>query len=91
MTHDEFINSLAYRRLCDVDTKMWIPSSQMTEAEKEAFPAHKTAEGYVRDIPFKEAFQAQWNNWDETSRAAFTSLENFDAAIFKHITGVELP
>ena len=38
----------------------------------------------------KEAFQNAWHNWNAENRAAFTSLPNFDAAIFEEITGVKI-
>lgn len=64
--------------------------SAMTEEEKSANRGWKTAEGYVKDIPFKEAFQNAWHNWSAENRAAFTSLPNFDAEVFFEITGVKL-
>lgn len=62
----------------------------MTDEEKEQFQSYKTSGGYLRDIPFKEAFQNKWHNWNETNRSAFTSLPNFDKEIFFEITGVQL-
>ena len=90
-SYKEFINSLAYSLLCNnVDTKLWVPFCQMTDEEKTAFPKSKTTDGYLKDIPFKEAFQNAWHNWNATNRSAFTSLPNFDAAIFEEITGVKV-
>ena len=62
----------------------------MSEEEKEKYPSYKTAEGYIKDIPFSEAFQNKWHNWDEESRNEFKALPNFDAAIFEEITGVKI-
>lgn len=91
MTHDEFVNSKAFSLMrSQVDTKMWVYPSQMTEEEKTANPSYKTSDGYLKDIPFKEAFQNAWHNWDKGNRAAFTSLENFNAKIFEEITGVKV-
>ncbi|RYD56967.1 MAG: hypothetical protein EOP56_09175 [Sphingobacteriales bacterium] len=90
-TIDDFENSRAYRLMCDyVDTKMWVNESVMTDEEKLKYPSYKTAEGYLKDIPFKEAFTNAWHNWQEDSRSAFTSLPNFDKDIFFQITGVQL-
>ncbi len=89
-TEQQFLDSKAYRLLCDVDTKMWIPDHAMSDKEKNANPSYKTAEGYLKDIPFKQAFQDKWNNWSEENRAEFISLPNFDAAIFFEITGVQV-
>lgn len=78
----------AYSLLCEVDTKMWIYTEHMSSEEKEKYPSHKTSGGYLKDIPFKEAFQNKWHNWSDASKKVFTSLPNFDAAIFEKITGV---
>ena len=87
-THQDFITSQAYSLLCEVDTKMWIYTEHMSSEEKEKYPSHKTSGGYLKDIPFKEAFQNKWHNWSDASKKVFTSLPNFDAAIFEKITGV---
>ncbi len=85
-----FFDSTAYSLLCQVDTKMWIYASEMTEEEKQKNPSYKTCGGYLKDIPFKEAFQNKWHNWSESNRQAFKDLPNFDAAIFEEITGVKV-
>lgn len=77
--------------MCDyVDTKFWVPHYKMTDEEKKVHIGWERAEGYYKDIPFKEAFQNAWNNWSEANRKAFTSLPNFDKEVFKEITGVEI-
>jgi hypothetical protein len=90
-TEKDFLNSKAYSLMRNyVETKIWIPDYKMTEEEKEKYPSYKTAEGYVKDIPFKEAFKNAWHNWSEGNRKAFAELPNFDATVFEEITGVTL-
>lgn len=89
-TEDQFLKSRAYNLLCEINTKMWIYPSEMTDAEKEKHPSYKTCDGYLKDIPFKEAFQNAWHNWTNKNREAFTSLPNFDKDIFFQITGVNI-
>ncbi len=89
-TDADFRNSNAFQLLNNIDTKQWIPSNIMSEAEKEKYPSYKTCEGYLKDIPFKESFQNAWNNWSAENRNAFTSLPNFDKKIFFEITGVKV-
>jgi hypothetical protein len=62
----------------------------MSEDEKTAHPSWKTADGYLNDIPFKEAFSNAWGNWSKESRNAFIELPNFDAEIFEQITSVKV-
>jgi hypothetical protein len=90
-TEKEFLNSKACELMrCYVDTKIWVPEYKMTDEEKAANKGWEAAEGFVRDIPYKEAFTNAWRNFDAKSREAFTSLPNFDKNIFEFITGVKV-
>jgi hypothetical protein len=89
-TEEDFKSSKAWRLLCDVDTKLWIPDHKMTDIEKENNRGWKNAGGFYRDIPFKQAFSDRWNNWSEENKQAFKSLPNFDADIFEQITSVKI-
>jgi hypothetical protein len=90
-TAEKFLNSKAWGLIVrDVDTKLWVPESKMTDTEKESNKGWKTAEGFYRDIPYKEAFTNAWGNWDKESRQSFLDLPNFDPEIFEFITGVKV-
>lgn len=90
MTEEEFKKSKCYSLLCTVDTKMWVNDSLMTSKEKKAKKGWKNSGGYYKDIPFKQAFKAQWDNWNETNRKAFTTLPNFNKYIFNKIVGIDI-
>jgi len=89
-TYEDFINSDAFRYLQQVDTTLWIPDYKMTDQEKIDYPYYITTSGYVRNIPYKEAFANSWNNWSEKARQSFLNLPNFDAEIFEDITGIKV-
>jgi hypothetical protein len=89
-TEQRFLESKVFRLLCEVDTKLWVPDHAMSEDEKASNKGWKTAGGYYRDIPYKQAFADRWNNWSEENRKAFTSLPNFDSEIFELITSVKV-
>jgi len=90
MTEEEFINSKAYQLMQNnVDIYIWIRESVMTDQEKLDNPKYKTTEGYLKTIPFKEAFRNAWGNWTIDNKKAFTTLENFDWKLFTEITGIE--
>jgi hypothetical protein len=90
-TIDDFKNSAAFSLMYSkVDTKIWVDESVMTDEEKEKYPSFKTAGGYLKDIPFKESFANAWHNWTAANKKAFTTLPNFDAAIFETITSVKV-
>jgi hypothetical protein len=73
-----------------IDPVIWVPSSIMTDEEKAAHPKHETTEGYLKTIPLKEAWANFWHNLAEDKKQLFLNLENFDAAIFEEITGVNV-
>ncbi len=88
-TMDDFTNSNSFKLLSTVDTKLWVYSGSMSEKEKTENKGWETADGFYRDIPFKDAFKDKWHNWNAANRAEFTGLPNFDKKIFFEITGVE--
>ena len=90
MTYDEFISSKAYSLLCQVDTKKWVSSSEMTDEQKQLRPHHEVQGGMYIDVPFSVAFSETWETWTEKERGEFTKLPNFDADIFFDITGVKI-
>ena len=89
-TYDDFINSKAFKYLQQVDTTLWIPDYKMSEEEKNLYPYYVTTKGYIKNLPYKEAFANSWNNWNNDARQSFKDLPNFDAEIFKDITGIEV-
>ena len=72
------------------DTKKWIDYSDMTDEEKTKFPSSKTAGGYVKDIPYKEAFTASMQKATEKDIEQIKALPNFDAGLFEEISGFKI-
>ena len=62
----------------------WIPESDMTKAEKEANEFYETMDGYLKTIPYKEA----WSKCPAPVITAIKKLANFDPVVFEEITGV---
>ena len=89
-TEEIFLSSRVHYLLCEVNTKIWIYSEDMTKEEKDKYPSHTTTGGYLKDIPFKEAFQNKWHNWSDKNKQEFKNLPNFDSEIFEFITGVKI-
>lgn len=90
MTIKEWENSAAINLMYSIDPTIWVPFNIMSKEEKEANPKAETTEGYLKTIPIKEAWKNSWGNWDAKTKKTFTSLENFDAAIFEEITGIKI-
>ena len=72
------------------ENSWWIYSKNMTDEEKAAHPEHETTGGYLKTVGFKEACKIMWDNLDDDDRAAVMALPNFDAEVFKEITGINV-
>ena len=68
----------------------WISEDDMTEEEKKADPQFYVRKGYLKKFAYKEAWANFWKNTDEANRQKFLALPNFDAAVFKDITGIDV-
>jgi hypothetical protein len=90
MNYNDFISSKAYSLLCQVNTKKWISSSEMTDEQKKLRPYHEVQGGMYVDVPFNVSFSEKWEKWTAKKRGEFTNLPNFDANIFFEITGVKI-
>jgi len=83
-------NSRAYRIMNEfLQPNIWIYENAMSDEEKESNPSYKTTGGYLKSISLKEAWQNMWPNLSDENKKEFTSLPNFDAKIFKEITGIK--
>ena len=74
----------------NIDPNIWVPASIMTKEEKEVHPKYETTDGYLKQIPIKEAWANMWHNLSEENKSLFTSLPNFDATKFEAITGIKI-
>lgn len=83
-------NHRAVMLMSNLDPTIWVPSSMMTDAEKEAHPKHETTDGYLKTISLKEAWANMWGNLSDKDKAVFTTLPNFDAQKFFQITGIQV-
>ena len=90
MTVKEWENHPVCNLMYSIDPTIWVPMNMMSDEEKAAHPKFETTEGYLKTIPIKDAWANFWHNQSDENKALFTSLENFDAAIFEEITGIKL-
>ena len=68
----------------------WIPESEMTDEEKKNDPQFFVRQGYLKTFEWNEAWSNFWKDTDEENRKKFLNLPNFDAKIFKEITGIDV-
>ncbi len=68
----------------------WIPESEMTDDEKKADPQFFVRGGYLKTFTYEEAWANYWRDTDEEDRQRVLNLPNFDAKVFKDITGIDV-
>jgi hypothetical protein len=68
----------------------WIPESEMTDEEKKADPQFFVKGGYLKTYKWEEAWANYWRDSSEEERQKVLNLPNFDAKIFKEITGIDV-
>ena len=68
----------------------WIPESEMTTEEKKAEAEFHVRGGYLKTYEWEEAWANYWRDSDEEERQKVLNLPNFDSAIFKECTGIDV-
>lgn len=91
-TYRDWINSDAKYILNNMPTDdiCWVYSEDMTDEEKEKHPEHETTGGFLRTRSKSSERQTWWKRLDEHMKKEVKSIPNFDAKIFKEITGIEV-
>lgn len=72
------------------ENSWWIRSENMTDKEKEEHPDYITTGGYLKTVDFKTACKIMWSNLDSDEKQAVKEIANFDAEVFKEITGIDV-
>ncbi len=68
----------------------WIYSCNMSDEEKKTHPEHETLGGYLKTVDFKTACAMMWEKLGDTEKQAVKNIPNFDAAVFKKVTGIKV-
>ena len=92
-TIDKWHNSKAFRIMqsCPVTQLFCIDDYRMTAKEKKQHPEYKTVHGFLKTIKVTDKDrQRWWDGLDPEDRKAVCSLPNFDAKIFRRITGIKV-
>ena len=74
----------------NVVLNQWINFSDMTDQEKIDFPKAFVCDGYLKTFTYKEAWQNAYNTATEKDIKLLKALPNFDADVFKEITGIKI-
>ena len=68
---------------------VWVLDGDMTDEEKKVHPEYKTTGGFLKVLDTSDCCVRWWESLDEYQRNIIRSIPNFDAAIFKQITGID--
>jgi hypothetical protein len=68
----------------------WIAESEMTDEEKTEQKDFHIREGYLKTYTWEEAWANYWRDSGEEDKQKVLNLPNFDAKIFKEITGIDV-
>ena len=92
MTFGEWRNSRACRLLDRIDFRPieFIWSRDMTDEEKVTHPDWETIQGYLKKRDISECCHDWWMNLNMDEKRVIQNMPNFDAKIFKEITGIKV-
>ena len=68
----------------------WIPEDDMTDEEKKDQADFHVRGGYLKTYEWEEAWANYWRDSDQEEKDRVLNLPNFDAEIFKEITGIDV-
>jgi len=74
----------------DLKVCSWINSNKMTEIEKKEITGWEQMGWYLKTLTYQEAWAEYWGRASEDDKKFFLNLPNFDADIFKEITGIDV-
>ena len=91
-TYRDWINSDARYILNNmpIDDIDWVYSDDMTDEKIKEHPEHETTGGFLKTQNKSSERQTWWERLDERRKKEVKSIPNFDAKIFKRITGIEV-
>jgi hypothetical protein len=68
----------------------FVPRDVMTEQEKIDNPSCETTGGYLRVYDYQEAWRKAWSGATDEDKELLYALPNFDAEVFKEISGIDV-
>ena len=91
-TYRDWLNSEARYLMNQIqgDILEWVYLSDMTDEEKAARPEAETTGGYLKELDNSECAVIWWRSLDQRQKNVIMAIPNFDKAIFKEITGIDV-
>jgi hypothetical protein len=91
-TYQDWLDSDARHLLNQIPKRVtcWVSSNDMSDEEKGQHTEYKTTNGYVKILDESGNGQTWWNLLPEEHKNIIKAIPNFDAGIFKEITGIDI-
>ena len=91
-TLQNWLDSRARYLLNQIDdcTLEYVWFDSMTDEEKAVYPEAKTTGGYLKERTTADNARKWWAGLDAADRNEILSLPNFNAELFKKITGIDI-
>ena len=91
-TYRDWLNSEARYLMNQIQGGIleWVYLSDMTDEEKAAHPEAETTGGYLKELDNSECAVIWWRSLNQRQKNVIMAIPNFDKAIFKEITGIDV-
>ena len=91
-TYRDLFNSMACYLLNQIPKNVveWVWTDDMTDEEKAQYPTHTTTGGYLKVLDEADCAALWWGTLDDADKKTIMSIPNFDKAVFKEITGIDV-
>jgi hypothetical protein len=83
-------DDIKFPRFLYFDLNIWVSYDTATDEEKEEHKAEiETCGGFVKTIPYKEAFRIAWDKASKEEHEMLLELPNWNNKIFMEISGID--
>lgn len=91
-TYRDWLDSEAHHLLNQIPGNVlgYVSLKNMTDVEKAAHPEAKTTGGYLKKLDNSECAVSWWRSLDQHEKNIIMAIPNFNKAIFKEITGIDV-
>lgn len=89
ISRDEFCNCEGLKVL-SMNCGRILLRHDMTDEEKQAHPEYKAKGGYFKPVDFETTYKMMWDRLNDEEKQAVMEIPNFDAEVFKEITGIDV-
>ena len=91
-TYRDWLNSEARYLMNQIQGNIleWVYLSDMTDEEKAEHPEAETTGGYLKELDNSECAVIWWRSLNQRQKNVIMAIPNFDKAIFKEITGIDV-